>query len=111
MKKVGIGFGVLIAIGAIIWWAIGSDWRRLITNAPTNSEVLFWSQGQRDAGFRMLDRVPFMVKARKIEDGPNVRELPVGAPLEFDFDIDAYFESQRHSALVIVHNGKIRFER
>ena len=111
MKKLGIGFGVLVLIGAVFWWAIGSDWRRLILNAPTNSDVLFWSQDQRDAGFRMLDRVWFMVDARKIETAENVRDLPVGDPLEFDFDIDAYFEGQRHSALIIVHDGKIRYER
>ncbi len=111
MKKLGIGIGILAVIGAIFWMAIGSDWRRLILNAPTDADVLFWSQGQRDAGFRMLDRVGFMVDSRKIETAENVRELPKGEPLEFDFDIDAYFENQRHSALVIVHNGKIRYER
>ena len=111
MKKLGIGIGILALIGAVFWWSIGADWRRLIMNPPTNSDVLFWSQGQRDAGFRMLDRVSFMVSARDIEDAPNVRELPKGKPLAFDFDIDAYFESQRHSALVIIHDGKIRYER
>jgi len=111
MKKFGIFLVVLALIGAASWWAIGPDWRRLVKSAPTNSDVLFWSQDQRDAGFRMLDRVPFLVEARTIETAENVRELPVGKPLEFDFDIDAYFESQRHSALVIVHRGKIRYER
>ena len=111
MKKLGYGLGILALVAAVFWWAIGSDWRRLILNAPTDSDVLFWSQDQRDAGFRMLDRVWFMVDTRKIETADNVRELPVGEPLEFDFDIDAYFESQRHSALVILHNGKIRYER
>ena len=111
MKKLGYGLGLVALVAAVFWWAIGSDWRRLILNAPTDSDVLFWSQDQRDAGFRMLDRVWFMVDTRKIETADNVRELPVGEPLEFDFDIDAYFESQRHSALVILHNGKIRYER
>lgn len=111
MKKLGYGLGIIVLIGAIFWWSIGSDWRRLILNPPMDADVLFWSQGQRDAGFRMLDRVTFMVESREIETAPNERELPIGEPLEFDFDIDAYFEQQRHSALVIVHNGKIRYER
>lgn len=111
MKKLGYGLGIIALIGAIFWWSIGSDWRRLILNPPMDADVLFWSQGQRDAGFRMLDRVTFMVESREIETASNVRELPIGEPLEFDFDIDAYFEQQRHSALVIVHNGEIRYER
>eukprot|EP00903_Cladosiphon_okamuranus_P003410 g3408.t1 len=52
-----------------------------------------------------------MVDSRKIENSETVRDLPVGDPLEFDFDIDAYFEGQRHSALVIIEDGKIRYER
>lgn len=111
MKKFGIGLLIFALLGAIGWWAIGPDWRRLISNPPTNTDVLFWDQGQRDAGFRMLDRVPFLVKARNIDAGDDVLDLPIGDPIEFDFDIDAYFENQRHAALVIVHNGKIRYER
>lgn len=111
MKKFGIFVGILAIIGGVSWWAVGPDWRRLLLSAPTNSDVLFWTQDQRDAGFRMLDRVPFMVKSRKIETADNVRELKPGKPIKFDFDIDEYFESQRHSALVIVHKGRIRYER
>ena len=111
MKKLGLGLGIASLFVAFVWLAIGPDWRRLILNPPTNSDVLFWNQDQRDAGFRMLDRVGFMVRNRTIKSSGNVRELPIGAPLEFDFDIDAYFESQRHSALVIIEDGKIRYER
>ena len=111
MKKLGIGLAILVALGALFWWMIGPDWRRLALNPPTNADVLFWNQGQRDAGFRMLDKVPVLIKARTIEAGADEHELAQGDPLEFDFDIDTYFESQRHSALVIIHNGKVRYER
>ena len=111
MKKLGITLAVLAALLAGTWWGIGSDWRRLLADPPTDANVLFWKQGQRDAGFRMLDRVSFMVKTRNIDAGPNVRELPAGDPLNFDYDVDAYFQAQRHSALVILHKGKIRHEQ
>ncbi|MEM1403739.1 MAG: serine hydrolase [Pseudomonadota bacterium] len=111
MKKLGVGLATASLLLAVLWIVIGPDWRRLVLNAPTNSDVLFWSQNQRDAGFRMLDRVGFMVGSRTIRSSETVRELPIGDPLEFDFDIDAYFDSQRHAALVIIEDGKIRYER
>ena len=89
---------------------IGPDWRRMALNPPTSTDVLFWSEGQRDAGFRMMDRLPFLIKARTIEAGDTPRALERGAPIEFGFDIDAYMESQRHAALVILQDGKIRYE-
>ena len=111
MKKVWMGAGALIIAGVIGWWMIGSDWRRLATNLPTDKNMLFWTVDQRDAAFRMLDRLPFLVKARPIEAGSSVRALETGAPLNLDFDIDAYVEEQRHSAVVILHDGKVRYEK
>ncbi|MCH9752557.1 MAG: serine hydrolase, partial [Alphaproteobacteria bacterium] len=64
MKRLGIGAGIFVAILAVIWLIIGSDWRRLILAAPSDANVLFWTQNQRDAGFRMLDRVSFLIEAR-----------------------------------------------
>ena len=110
MKKLGIGLGVIVLIAAAVWWWIGPDWRRLLSNPPTNADVLFWSQGQRDAGFRMLDRVPFIVEARTISASENVRQFEQGPPLSLGFDMDTYLEQQRHSAMVIVQNGAIRLE-
>ena len=110
MKKLGLTLGALAAIVAVAWWAIGSDWRRLITSAPTNADVLFWTTAQRDAGFRMMDRVPMLVKSRKIEAAPNVREFAQGAPLDFGFDIDAYMDTNRMASVVIIQDGAIRYE-
>ncbi|MEL7285077.1 MAG: serine hydrolase, partial [Pseudomonadota bacterium] len=64
MKKLGTGLGMVAVIAALVWWFIGADWRRLIIAAPTNADVLFWTQSQRDAGFRMLDRVSILVDSR-----------------------------------------------
>ena len=110
MKKLGIGLGVVALVAAIFWWMIGSDWRRLLLSAPSNADVLFWTQDQRDAGFRMLDRVSFLVEARDIPASDTVKALPEGAPLNLGFDLEAYIAEQQHAAIVILHNGAIRYE-
>ena len=110
MKRIGITLGIFVAILAVIWTVIGSDWRRLILSAPSDANVLFWTQDQRDAGFRMLDRVPFLIEARDIRAGETVRELAIGDVLTLDLDLDAYMREQRHSAVVVLHDGVIRLE-
>ena len=110
MKKLGIGLGIVALVAAIFWWMIGSDWRRFLSSAPTNVDVLFWTQDQRDAGFRMLDRAAFLVKARDIPASETVKALPEGAPIDLGLDLDAYIEAQKHAAIVILHNGAIRYE-
>lgn len=110
MNKLLIGWGTLVLAGLIGWWMIGPDWRRLATNMPTHPSMLFWSLEQRDAGFRMLDRMPFFVDTRTIKSGKTVRPLEDGEPLNLDFDIDAYIKEQRHVSMIILHDGKIRHE-
>lgn len=111
MKRLGLGLGILALIAAVCWWFIGADWRRLIVSMPTNADVLFWSQSQRDAGFRMMDRVSFLVESRTIPASDKVRSFGEGEPLALDMDLDEYMQSQRHAALVIVHNGDIRLQK
>ncbi len=110
MKKIGVGFGLLVGVAAIVLVAIGPDWRRLLANPPMDNEVLFWSQAQRDAGFRMLDRVSFMIETRDIPAGGGARPLPEGPALDLGIDLDAYLEDQRHAGLVVLHNGAVRLE-
>ena len=111
MRKLGYGLGILALIGALTWWVIGSDWRRLISNLPTDAEVLFWSQGQRDAGFRMLDRLPALVPSTEIAASGDTRALPKGPDLTLSIDLDEHIADQRYAGLVILHNGAIRLER
>ncbi|MEM9570322.1 MAG: serine hydrolase [Pseudomonadota bacterium] len=111
MKRLGIGLGVIALIGAIFWWFIGADWRRLIASAPSDANILFWSQSQRDAGFRMMDRIPILVESRKIPTADKVHAFGEGPPLALEIDLDAYMQDQRHAALIIVHNGDIRLEK
>ena len=111
MKRLGMGLGIVAVIAALFWWSIGADWRRLLIAMPTDGDVLFWNQSQRDAGFRMMDEVSFIVKARPIPAAGSVREFGAGPPLELGLDVDAYMAEQRHAALVIVQNGDIRLEK
>lgn len=102
---------VLVAVCGIFWGTADKDMRRLILNLPTNTDVLFWSIPQRDAAFRAMDRLPVLTKSRIIPAGTKIHPLPEGKPLDVGIDIDAYMEDQRTAALVIVQNGKIRFEK
>lgn len=103
---------IVVALGAG-WFLIGPDWRALITHPPSGRDVLFWSDAQRDAAFRMLDKVPFIIESRPIEAGGNVHPLPAGEPLDLSgqVDLDAFMESQNAASLVILQDGKIRLER
>ena len=111
LKKLGYGLVAIAAAGAAGWWAIGPDWRGLISNMPTDNSVLFWSTAQRDAGFRMMDRVGFLIDSRDVPAGEQVKSLPLGAPLDLGLDVDALMESQRFAGLVILQGGEIRLER
>jgi CubicO group peptidase (beta-lactamase class C family) len=84
------------------------DKAKLIANLPKDRNVLFWSQDQRDAAFRSLET---LTKTNTIEAGAKVYPLPQGAPIKFTFDIDAVMKSQRNAGLIILQDGKIRFEK
>ncbi|WP_339846428.1 serine hydrolase [uncultured Halopseudomonas sp.] len=112
MKKWIISIALLLVVGCGIFWATADkDMRRLILSFPTDANVLFWSTAQRDAGFRALDRVPALSQSRVIAAGDDVYPLPEGAPLDIGLDVDAYMDSQRAAALVIVQGGKVRLEK
>jgi len=112
MKRWFVSLIILIVLACGAFWAwADKDMRRLVLNLPTDTNVLFWSTEQRDAVFRAMDRLPFLSKSRVIPAGDDPYPLPEGAPLELDTDVDAFMESQRAAALVIVQDGEIRLER
>jgi len=114
VKKRAIAFGVLAAAavaGTIGWFSLDKETRGLLATLPTDRDVLFWSQAQRDAAFRALDRLPVLAKARVVPAGTAPMPLPPGAPLKIAVDVDGYMAGQRSAALLIVHDGKLRLER
>lgn len=107
--------GILAAIGialGIFWVTADRDMRNLITNLPTDRDVLFWSIPQRDAAFRAIDRIPALSKANVISTGGGTAyPLPAGDPVTLSTDVDAYMKDQRTAALVIIQDGKVRMEK
>ena len=57
-----------------------------------------------------MDRIPLLAPASKVSASPTPLPLPAGAPLTIP-GIDAYMADQRSAGLVIIHDGKVRFER
>lgn len=110
VKKLLIVLVLLVALLGVGWWMIGPAWRALLTDPPTNTDVLFWSVGQRDAGFRMLDQVPALVESR-VAQPHTVRPLPTGQPLSLDVDVEEYVATTRLASLIVLHKGQIRLER
>jgi CubicO group peptidase (beta-lactamase class C family) len=102
---------LLVLVGTGYWFTLDKETRGLLATIPTNRDLLFWSQAQRDAAFRAMDRLPFLAKARQVPAGPAASPLPPGPPLKLAVDVDAYMASQRSAALLIVHDGKLRLER
>lgn len=100
----------LIVAGGGWYASLDSDMRALLAALPTNKDVLSWSVPQRDAAFRTMDRIPVLANAGVILPGPTPTPLPPGKPLVLP-DVDAYMASQRAAALLIVQDGKVRFER
>jgi len=111
-KKIALGaLAGLIAAAGIGWFSLDKETRGFLAAFPTNRDLLFWSQSQRDAAFRALDRLPFLAKARVVPAGDKASPLPPGAPLKLALDVDAYMAGQRSAALIVLQDGKLRLER
>ncbi len=114
MKFRTIALGLLAALGVagtVGWASLDKETRALLATVPTNRDLLFWNQPQRDAAFRALDRLPVLAKSRVVAASPTPSPLPPGPPLKLGVDIDAYMAGQRSAALLILHDGKLRLER
>jgi len=111
-KKIAIGALAALALAATAgWFSLDKETRGLLATVPTNRDLLFWSEPQRDAAFRALDRIPLLAKWRVIPPSATPRPLPPGPPLKLPLDLDAYMQGQRSAALLIVQDGKLRLER
>jgi CubicO group peptidase (beta-lactamase class C family) len=113
MRKRTILLGIaaaLLALGGGWYASLDKETRGLIAAMPTDRDVLSWKLEQRDAAFRAMDRLPVLAKVNQAEPSANPLPLPQGAPLEIP-DIDQYMAGQRAAGLVIIQDGKVRFER
>lgn len=105
----------LTAIAAIAlagggWYAsLDHETRGLLSAMPTNRDVLMWSLDQRDAAFRAMDRLPILAQAHRIAPSTAPLALPQGRPLAIP-GIEQYLAGQREAGVVIVQDGKVRFE-
>ena len=112
IRKIALGLVAALALAATAGWlTLDKETRGLLASFPTNRDLLFWSQPQRDAAFRALDRLPVLAKAHVVPAGSTPSPLPPGPALKLPLDIDAYMTGQRSAALLIVHDGKLRLER
>ena len=112
VKKVVLGTLLVAGVAAVAgWFSLDKETRGLLATVPTNRDVLFWTQPQRDAAFRALDRIPLLAKVNVVPTSGTPSPLPQGAPLQLTTDLDAYMAGQRSAALLVVHDGKLRLER
>ena len=111
-KKVLLGSALVLGIAGVGGWlSLDKETRGLLATVPTNRDLLFWSEPQRDAAFRALDRLPILAKSHVVPASGTPSPLPTGAPLKLTSDLDAYLAGQRSAALLVVHDGKLRLER
>ena len=111
-KKIVLGaLAVLAVAGTAGWFSLDKETRGLLATLPTNRDLLFWNEPQRDAAFRALDRLPVLAKSRVVPAGDAPSPLPPGPPLKLPLDVEAYMAGQRAAALLVVHDGKLRLER
>jgi CubicO group peptidase (beta-lactamase class C family) len=112
IRKIALGVLAALALaGTAGWFSLDKETRGLLATLPTNRDLLFWSEPQRDAAFRALDRIPILAKWRVVPAGNTPMPLPPGPPLKLPVDVDAYMAGQRSAALLIVQGGKLRLER
>ena len=113
MRKriIAAGFAAALLVAGSGWYAsLDKETRGLLAALPTNTDVLMWQQDERDAAFRAMDRLPFLASAHDITPSANPLLLPPGKPLVIP-GIDAYMAGQRSAGIVILQDGKVRFER
>ena len=112
LKKFALGaLAVLVVGGTAGWLSLDKETRGLLAAMPTNRDLLFWSQPQRDAAFRAMDRISLLAKWHDIPAGSTPSPLPPGPPLKLQLDVDAYIAGQRGAALLVLQDGKLRLER
>lgn len=107
MKKWILGILALILIGAGGAAFYYRDIIPLLLNLPKDRDILFWTVEQRDLAFRNFDK---LAPHHKIQAGFQVKPLPKGAALDPKLGLDTYMAAHRAAGLIILHDGKVRYE-
>jgi CubicO group peptidase (beta-lactamase class C family) len=111
-KKMVLGTLVVLGVAGVGgWFSLDKETRGLLATVPTNTDLLFWTQPQRDAAFRALDRLPIVAKSNVVPASGTPSALPAGPALKLPNDVDAFMAGQRSAALLVLHDGKLRLER
>jgi CubicO group peptidase (beta-lactamase class C family) len=111
-RKIALGVvAALLLAGTAGWFSLDKETRGFLAAVPTNRDLLFWTQSQRDAAFRALDRLPVLARSHVVAAAATPSPLPPGPPLKLAVDVDAYMAGQRSAALLVLHDGKLRLER
>jgi len=110
LRNIVVGLTGTLIVASAAYVGLDRDLRGLLAVLPTSSDVLSWSQAQRDAGLRAMDRLPLLAGHHDIAAAPQPLDLPVGRPLVIP-GLDAYMANQHEAGLVILQDGKIRVER
>ena len=112
MWKWVVGILVVVVAGlGCIYFSVDKDTRNLLTNFPTDRNVLFWTVPQRDAAFRSLDSIAVLAEANVIAAGGTAFPMPIGKPISLPMSVETYMLEQRTAGLVIIQNGKLRLEK
>lgn len=112
LKKIALGALMVLAVaGTAGWFSLDKETRGLLATLPTNRDLLFWSQSQRDAAFRALDRLSVLARSRVVAAGNTPSPMPPGPPLKLPLDVNQYMAGQRSAALLVLHDGKLRVEQ
>jgi hypothetical protein len=83
VKKILLGSLLSLGVAGVIgWFSLDKETRGLLATVPTNRDLLFWTQPQRDAAFRALDRIPLLAKANVVPASGTPSPLPPGPPLK-----------------------------
>jgi CubicO group peptidase (beta-lactamase class C family) len=110
-RTILLGLTAATVLGGLTWFcAQDKETRGFLATFPTNTDLLTWSQSQRDAAFRAMDRLPILVRSREVLPSDHVLALPAGKPLVIP-DLDAYMASQHSAGILIIQDGKVRLER
>ncbi|MFM5923188.1 MAG: serine hydrolase domain-containing protein [Novosphingobium sp.] len=110
-RTIALGAAAALLVAGGGWYAsLDQETRGLLAAMPTDADVLSWKQDQRDAAFRAMDRLPVLAKTHAIAPSATPLALPQGKPLNVP-GIERYMAEQRAAGLVIIQDGKVRFER